>query len=293
MEKIAMLLISASENSALCDDHHEEMKIRRINKNPKNEECLDCYAANNDFDECSLHKVELQPDQDCEKCSNFQKLVKDFQTHKHTFSCQKKNKLINIKKEEGHGRYDGHIEGPKISNYVHCRFNFPQFPMNRTTFIPGIPKSLDESALLERKKDLLKIKKYIIRQTYSENPSQESENFKYLKTLSFAQFLYEVGMFDVDRKLEKYSIKEKVKAYERYINALSASIKGTGSIFLKRTTKDLFTNNYNRRLMEVHKANHDIQMVVDQVKYFIKCKFSLLRVHIFSMPVHNMLWATS
>jgi hypothetical protein len=113
----------------------------------------------------------------------------------------------------------------------------------------------------------LKIKKYIIRQTYSENPLQESENYKLLKSFTFLEFLYESGMFYVDKKLEEYSEKEKEMAYDRYINALSASVRGTGSIFLKRETKDLFTNNFNRRLMEVHKANHDIQMVVDQVNY--------------------------
>ena len=73
-------------------------------------------------------------------------------------------------------------------------------------------------------------------------------------------------MFYVDKKLEQYSVKEKEMAYDRYINALSAAVKGTGSIFLKRETADLFTNNFNRRLMDVHKANHDIQMVVDQVR---------------------------
>ena len=72
-------------------------------------------------------------------------------------------------------------------------------------------------------------------------------------------------MFKADKRIENYSTRERGDAYERYINALSVSIKGTGSIFLKRATKDLFTNNFNRRLMEVHKANHDIQMVVDQV----------------------------
>ena len=158
------------------------------------------------------------------------------------------------------------MQGSAILNYVHCRFNFPQFPMNRTMFIPGLSKSLDENELLQRKKDLLKVKKYLIRQTYSENPLQESENYKYLKSLTFLEFLYESGMFYVDKKLEQYSVKEKEMAYDRYINALSAAVKGTGSIFLKRETADLFTNNFNRRLMDVHKANHDIQMVVDQVR---------------------------
>ena len=69
------------------------------------------------------------------------------------------------------------------------------------------------------------------------------------------------------KKLERCSEQENNYAYNRYLNALSASVKGTGSVFLKRETKDLFTNNFNRRLLGIHKANHDIQMVVDQVSY--------------------------
>ena len=77
------------------------------------------------------------------------------------------------------------------------------------------------------------------------------------------EFLYEVGMFNTDKLI--YTSMEKTAAYQQYVNALSSSIKRTGSVFLKRDTKDLFTNNFNRNLMKVHKANHDIQMVVDQV----------------------------
>ena len=49
-------------------------------------------------------------------------------------------------------------------------------------------------------------------------------------------------------------------------NALSVSVCGTGAIFLKKNPKDVLTNNFNRQLMRVHKANHDIQIVIDQVK---------------------------
>ena len=76
-------------------------------------------------------------------------------------------------------------------------------------------------------------------------------------------------MFEKEKSLTEYSRKEKLDAYHRYINALSTSVKGTGSVFLKRDAKDLFTNNYNRSLMGVHKANHDIQIVVDQVIYLL------------------------
>ena len=98
MEKIAIQLISASEKYALCDEHYEEMKMKKNDKNPKHEKCLECHSAKYQFEECTMHREELQVGLECEKCKDFKRLVKDFQTHKHTFSCQKKNKVINIKK---------------------------------------------------------------------------------------------------------------------------------------------------------------------------------------------------
>ena len=94
---------------------------------------------------------------------------------------------------------------------------------------------------------------------------EETPSCQHLKSQTFLQFLYEVGMFSTDKQLENYSSSEKDAAYQRYINALSASVRGTGSVFLKRDTKDLFTNNFNIQLMHLHKANHDVQIVVDQV----------------------------
>ena len=166
-------------------------------------------------------------------------MVRDFQTHNHTFTCQKKNKVITIQEDEGHGRYDGKKKEKKISNYVHCRFNFPHFPLNKTTFTLGLPKDLDGAEVQKRKKDLKKIKKYLIRQTYRENIEEDNSKIEYFKKLSFIEFLREVGMFSTDKDIQNYTVEEKNDAYTRYINALSASIRGTGSVLLKRETKDV------------------------------------------------------
>ena len=72
-------------------------------------------------------------------------------------------------------------------------------------------------------------------------------------------------MFETEKNLEHYNTQEKTKAYQRYLDAISASVRGSGAVFLERRTKDLFTNNFNRKLMGTHKANHDLQIVVDQV----------------------------
>ena len=59
-------------------------------------------------------------------------------------------------------RNDNVVKGEKISNYVQCRHKFPQFPMNKTKFILGMPKDLKAEEMNQRKKDLLKIKKCTI-----------------------------------------------------------------------------------------------------------------------------------
>ena len=86
-------------------------------------------------------------------------------------------------------------------------------------------------------------------------------------------------MFGSVERIEDLTKEDKTKGYKRYINALSASVRGTGSVFLKRNTKDVMTNNFNQKLMSVHKANHDIQIVVDQyacaqyvIGYLTKCE---------------------
>jgi len=83
------------------------------------------------------------------------------------------------------------------------------------------------------------------------------------------QFLLNAGMFEDDKEIGDYSEIENQSAYQRYINALSLSVRGTGAIFLKRNPKDVFTNNFNSRVMSVHQANHDIQVVIDQVSFNI------------------------
>ena len=147
---------------------------------------------------------------------------------------------MTIKGNEGHGRNDGKIEGNKISDYVECRFTFPKFPSNRTVFIRGLPKDLSEEKAKQRKDDLKKIKKFLIRQTHKEN-NEETEQLKSFNEMTFIQFLVEVGMFESDKRAGNYTENEKNMAYQRYINALSASVRGTGAVFLKRATKDVFT----------------------------------------------------
>ena len=58
-------------------------------------------------------------------------------------------------------------------------------------------------------------------------------------------------------------IRKREIAKQRYLNALKADIKGAGFVYQKRDPKDVFINNYNKKLMPILQANHDIQYVVD------------------------------
>ena len=137
IEKIAELLISASIDSALCDDHHTE--LQNIKKNKKSGvPCKSCYSAKNNFVECSKHIIPDIDISNCQKCIYLRESAKKFQTHNHTFTCRKKRKTLTIKSNEGHGRNDGKVEANTISDYIECRFGYPKFPLNRTVFIPGL-----------------------------------------------------------------------------------------------------------------------------------------------------------
>ena len=265
IESISNMLICSSVNSAVCDKHYQEYREKKVGI----EECVSCFSSGNNFEECENHKVILQND-DCNDCMMFKNMATDFQTHNHTFTCEKKKKRITIKSDEGHGRNDGIIKGSKISDIALCRFNFPQFPLHKTTFIHGMSKSLSTEERNRRKSDLRKIKKFLIRISDDDNLNSRFQNW------TFLTFLYEVGMFlKMRRNVEDYSSEEKSAALERYRNALSASVRGSGTVFLKRNTCDLYTNNFNRRLLGIHKANHDIQIVIDQVfkNLDLKCQF--------------------
>ena len=69
-------------------------------------------------------------------------------------------------------------------------------------------------------------------------------------------------MFDeIPSALNNARIKKLAK--QRYCNALRTDIKGTGYVYLKREPKDVFINNYSKKMMPILQSNHDIQYVND------------------------------
>ena len=213
---------------------------------------------------CDEHENEEDNFEQCEKCMMYKTMVGKFQTHSHSFSCYKKGKFTHVLPDEGHGKDDKKMYGEGLKNIPVCRHNFAKFPMNKTTFLLAPLKDMDENEVIKRKSDLKRIKKFLLRQTHSLTSVDASENWKKLKEMSFLEFLYAVGMFEVLKPLASYTTLEVEEAIQRYYDALSFSVKGTGGVFLKREVANIFINAYNPSLLKLHTANHDLQVCVDQ-----------------------------
>ena len=89
---------------------------------------------------------------------------------------------------------------------------------------------------------------------------EECQNWEKFKSMTFTQFLIESGMM---KTTAEESDEEFRKAKARYLSALRADVRGAGMLILKRNPSDVFTNNYNNKLMNYHVANQDLQYVSD------------------------------
>ena len=180
--------------------------------------------------------------------------------------------------DEGHGRLDGKKKTVPLE-LKSCRFGFPKNPIDKTEFIIGFPEDTDKKIVKKAKADYEKIRKFLLRLTSAPKFENTLEWKKFTK-MSFFQFLYEVGMF---RESDDWTdVEAQRRARARYLTALRlivnihliyiffidtlfrCEVKNSGLLLLKRQTEDIFTNNFNNKLMNIHRANMDIQFITDQ-----------------------------
>ena len=88
---------------------------------------------------------------------------------------------------------------------------------------------------------------------------ENEEKWKKFKQLSFYEFLYQVGIFEKEDECKDKNAK--LKARKRYLTALRCEVKSTGLLLLHRDPEDILTNNYNKVMIKIHKANQDIQLI--------------------------------
>ena len=188
-----------------------------------------------------------------------------YQQHTCGFTCHKKKKKISIKAKEGH-EHGENDDGKMVEllNIPICRFNYPRLPMDESTVLLGYTDQENEEVVKAAKKDYLAIRKYLIRQTYTPDKCklEDQLNWQKLKKIDFKTFLNNVGMYsDVSKNLSE--LEQFVQAKTRYHEAIRSGIKGRASILPRRNLSNLFTNNFNTKVMSLHPANHDIQLCAD------------------------------
>ena len=205
---------------------------------------------------CPAHPTSVS---DCVACKELQITVRRYQTHSHKQTCMKKNKIIRINAEEGHGINDGKIED-NILMIPTCRFSFPKNPIDDTEFLLPFPDDYDLTEFKKAKRDYFRIRKYLLRLTHSDE-FREDERWKNFEAMSFNEFLFNVGMFESGKDIHDNTAFQTARS--RYLTALRCEVKTSGLLLLRRQTQDIMTNNFNKNLIRVHSANQDIQMITD------------------------------
>ena len=132
--------------------------------------------------------------------------------------------------------------------------------MDKAEFLYAFPENVDKNELNQAKDDYLKIRKYLLRLTYGENFKNQEQWLNFVN-LSFYEFLQEVGMFKPNEDIQNEEARH--NARQRYLTALRCEVKSSGLTFLRRDTRDIFTNNFNKKLIKIHQANQDIQYIHD------------------------------
>eukprot|EP00092_Neocalanus_flemingeri_P022722 GFUD01024642.1.p1 GENE.GFUD01024642.1~~GFUD01024642.1.p1 ORF type:complete len:2733 (+),score=580.47 GFUD01024642.1:994-8199(+) len=206
---------------------------------------------------CDAHS---HMNENCNDCENGKALVEKFQSHRHTFTCKKKGKVIRILPGEGHGRLDGKVEEEVLLVPV-CRFNHPRNPIDRTEFLLGFPEDVDEEDHKKAKADYSKIRKFLLRITHGDD-FEKKDKWRKFKQMTFFEFLFEVGMFEKSQDFDDENAR--TLARRRYVTALRCEVKSSGLLLLRRDPEDVLTNNYNKKLIKIHQANQDIQYITDE-----------------------------
>ena len=103
---------------------------------------------------CQLHS---SFDPECNGCKEGKALVEKFQSHRHTFTCKTKGKIIKILSGEGHGRRDGEVEDEILLVPV-CQFYHPKNPIDNSEFLLAFPESFDETEWKKAKDDYSRIR---------------------------------------------------------------------------------------------------------------------------------------
>ncbi|CAF1408764.1 unnamed protein product, partial [Adineta steineri] len=139
--------------------------------------------------------------------------------------------LISLQRHKHSHTCKQHVNGCII-----CRFGIPYFPMSKTMILE--PFSDDEKLSKKERDEISKSR---------QNVKEELDRISKDKdtSLTFEEFLKKINMNE-----------------EQYIKMIRAGLK-KAKVFLKRAPNETRINAYNPMIMSLHRANMDIQYILD------------------------------
>ena len=135
-------------------------------------------------------------------------------------------------------------------NSVECRFGLPLWPMGRTLIL----EPLKRSDLSEEEDQIFDHLMARIESVLKSIDSQVEKKGIFTVEYNFKQFLQDCQVTE-----------------ETYIRVIRCQLK-RAKVFLKRSPSEIRTNAYNRDILKLHRANMDIQFILDPyacVKYIL------------------------
>ncbi|CAF1536026.1 unnamed protein product, partial [Rotaria sordida] len=123
-----------------------------------------------------------------------------------------------------------------VNGCIKCRFGIPYFPMRETMILE--PFSDDEKLTKKEREEISKKKESVMKEL--EKISKDIDS-----SLTFDEFLVHINMNE-----------------KEYIKMIRADLK-KAKVFLKRAPNGIRINAYNSQIMSLHRANMDIQFILD------------------------------
>ena len=129
-------------------------------------------------------------------------------------------------------------------DYIKCRFGIPYYPMSRTMILE--PFSDDEKLTKKECEAVSKNRQNVKKEL--DKMSKDKDN-----CLTFEEFLKNINMNE-----------------KQYIKMIRAELK-KAKVFLKRAPNKIRINAYNPMIMSLHRANMDIQYILDPYACLMHC----------------------
>ena len=146
--------------------------------------------------------------------------------------------LINLQRHK-----HSHTCKKHVKDGIKCRFGVPYFPMRKTMILE--PFDDDERLIKKEYEQISKYRQNVIKELDKVPKDQDNSlTFEELKNIRMNE--------------------------EEYIKVIRAGFKNS-KIFLKRAPNEIRINAYNPMIMSLHKANMDIQYILDPYAYSMYC----------------------